>query len=127
MKTILAIALGGGLGAVIRHFMNNAVSDLVKTSSFPWGIMSINILGCFIMGVLVAVFAGIWNPSEPVRAFLVVGVLGGFTTFSSFSLDAMKLWTSGDAQGALIYVLGSVVLSLAAVFFGSFVVWKFIV
>jgi CrcB protein len=126
MKMILAIALGGGVGAVVRHFMNTGISPLLK-APFPWGIMSVNILGCFVMGVLVAVFAGLWNPPQEVRAFLTVGVLGGFTTFSAFSLDAMGLWTIGDPKGMMIYVLGSVVLSIAAVFAGSFVVWKFFV
>jgi CrcB protein len=126
MKTIVAIALGGALGSVVRHFMNNGISTLAK-GLFPWGIMGINILGCFIMGFLVAIFAGIWNPPQEVRAFLTVGFLGGFTTFSAFSLDTMSLWTSGHTQDAIAYVLGSVVLSIAAVFLGSFVVWKFIV
>ncbi|MCC7304917.1 MAG: fluoride efflux transporter CrcB [Alphaproteobacteria bacterium] len=125
MKTIAAIALGGALGAVARHFMNTGVASFVKTP-FPWGTMSVNVLGCFVMGVLVAVFAGSWNPSQEARAFLTVGFLGGFTTFSAFSLDAMGLWTTGDVKGMLLYVAGSVVLSLAAVFLGSFVVWKFV-
>ncbi len=125
LKTALFIGLGGALGSIARHFMNTGVSALVK-SDFPWGIMAVNVLGCFIMGVLVATFAGNWNPSQDVRAFLAVGVLGGFTTFSAFSLDAMTLANSGDVKGMTLYVVGSVVLSIGAVFAGSFIAWKFI-
>lgn len=125
MKTIVAIALGGALGSVIRHFMNTGIAAFFK-APFPWGILAVNVLGCFVMGVLVAVFAGVWNPPQEVRAFLTVGFLGGFTTFSAFSLDAMALWTVGDMRGMAVYVLGSVALSIAAVFLGSFVVWKFV-
>lgn len=118
MKTVLAIALGGALGSVARHFMNTSIMGVMKTP-FPWGILAINVLGCFAMGMLVATFANIWNPSPEMRAFLTVGVLGGFTTFSAFSLDAMNLWTSGDAKGMALYVIASVVLSVVAVFAGS--------
>lgn len=124
MKTVLAIALGGALGSVLRHFMNTAVAGLAKTQ-FPWGILAVNVMGCFLMGAAVAVFASLWNPSQEIRAFLTVGFLGGFTTFSAFALDSMGLWTSGDAKGMILYVMASVVLSIAAVFSGSFVVWRF--
>lgn len=125
VKTVIAVALGGAMGSVSRHFMNTGISAVMKTP-FPWGIIAVNVLGCFIMGVLVAVFAGASNPSYDLRAFLTVGFLGGFTTFSAFSLDAMNLWTAGDMKGFALYVAGSVVLSIAAVFAGSFVAWKFI-
>lgn len=125
MKTIAAIALGGALGAVARHFANAGVTAWLK-APFPWGIMAVNIVGCFVMGALVAVFAGAWSPSQEMRAFLAVGVLGGFTTFSAFSLDFMNLWTGGDIRGAFLYAMASVALSLLAVFLGSFVAWKLI-
>jgi fluoride exporter len=123
LKTIIAIGLGGALGSIARHFMNTGIATLVKTP-FPWGILVINVVGCFLMGALIAVFAGIWNPAQEVRAFLTVGFLGGFTTFSAFSLDAMQLWTAGDMKGMLLYVAVSVVLSIAAVFAGSLIIWK---
>ncbi len=125
LKTALLIGFGGGLGSMARHFMNTGVSTLVKTN-FPWGILAVNVLGCFIMGALVASFAGAWNPSQDVRAFLAVGFLGGFTTFSAFSLDAINLATTGNYAGMAFYVIGSIVLSIAAVFAGSFIVWKII-
>ena len=125
LKTVIAVGLGGALGSIARHFMNTGISAVVKTP-FPWGILIVNVLGCFVMGVLVATFAGEGNPSQDMRAFLTVGFLGGFTTFSAFSLDAMNLWTGGDIKGFAIYVTASVVLSIAAVFAGSFLAWKFI-
>lgn len=125
MKTVMAIALGGALGSVARHFMNAGLSGFFK-APFPWGILTINVLGCFFMGALVAVFASAWSPSQEVRAFLTVGFLGGFTTFSAFALDATGLWTIGDMRGMMIYVLGSVVLSIFATFAGSFLIWKFL-
>lgn len=125
LNTVIAVGMGGALGSIARHFMNTGISVLIKTP-FPWGILVINVLGCFVMGVLVAVFAGAGNPSQDMRAFLTVGFLGGFTTFSAFSLDAMNLWTSGDAKGFALYVTASVILSIAAVFAGSFIAWKFV-
>jgi CrcB protein len=122
ISTIGAIAAGGALGAVARHFANEGVSALFK-SEFPLGIMLVNIAGCFVMGVLVAVFAQ-QGASQGMRTFLTVGFLGGFTTFSAFSLDTMNLWMRGDVAGAAAYVLGSVVLSIAAVFIGSWLGMK---
>lgn len=123
-KTIAVIALGGAAGSVLRHLFNNGVMAMAKTS-FPLGILLTNIIGSFVMGVLVAGFASLWQWPESVRLFLTVGVLGGFTTFSTFSLDTMLLWSRGDAAGAMLYVGLSVALSIAAVFFGSFLVMRF--
>jgi fluoride exporter len=123
-KTIAMIALGGACGSVLRHFFNNGILILAKTQ-FPAGILAANVLGSFIMGALVALFAGLWNAPEDVRLFLTVGVLGGFTTFSAFSLDTMLLWSRGDTAGAVLYVGLSVILSIAAVFLGSFLVMRY--
>lgn len=123
-KTIAMIALGGALGSVIRHFFNNSILTLVKTQ-FPVGIVAVNVLGSFLMGMLVALFAVSWNAPEHIRLFLTVGILGGFTTFSAFSLDTMLLWSRGDAAGAVLYVALSVILSIAAVFFGSFLIMRY--
>ncbi|MGB4107255.1 MAG: fluoride efflux transporter CrcB [Alphaproteobacteria bacterium] len=124
MKTILAIALGGALGSVLRYLTNVGIGTLLP-SPFPWGTLTANVLGCFIMGVLIAAFMTLWNPAPEIKAFLTVGFLGGYTTFSAFSADTMTLWTQGDAMTAAAYVTASVVLSIAAVFIGSFIVGKF--
>ena len=114
---MLAIAAGGALGSVARYLFAGQVTRLLG-SQFPWGILVVNVVGSFAMGVLVEVMALRWDVSPETRAFLVVGVLGGFTTFSSFSLDAALLMERGDWTPALGYVLGSVVLSICGLFAG---------
>jgi CrcB protein len=108
---IAAVAVGGGLGAVCRYLLAGWVGHLVGTG-FPWGIMIVNILGSMVMGVLTEAFALAWSAGPQMRAFLTVGILGGFTTFSSFSLDAVLLFNKGEYVAGLAYVLGSVVLSI---------------
>ena len=125
IASIGAIAAGGALGAVARHFVNNGVMALAKTT-FPLGIMSINILGSFVMGALIALFAAKLDISQGWKLFLTVGFLGSFTTFSTFSLDTMTLFSRGDWVGSATYVAASVILSIAGVFAGSWIVWKFI-
>lgn len=77
------------------------------------------------MGVLIAGFMHIWTPPQEVKLFLLTGFLGAFTTFSAFSLDMMTLMNGGDMRGAVTYMTASVLLSVGAVFLGSFLVWKF--
>lgn len=113
MKLVLVIALGGGLGAVSRHLLNSWVSRLMGVD-FPWGILAINVLGSLLMGVLVEWMALRGAVSSELRAFLTVGILGGFTTFSSFSLDTWLLIERGQTVSALAYVALSVGLAIAA-------------
>ena len=119
MQTALIVFAGGGLGAVIRHFVNQLVTRLAGLD-FPLGVMLINISGSFIMGLAAAFFAfkadASW--SQPVRLFITTGILGGYTTFSAFSLDVALLWERGEPLQALLYVLGSVVLSVMGLFAG---------
>lgn len=117
MQTVLAIAAGGAIGAVLRHGVNNLFAG-----DFPWGIMTCNVAGSFVMGVLVALFADIWHASSPMRAFLAVGILGGFTTFSTFSMDAVLLWERGALMQAAFYTLGSVVLGILGLVAGISIV-----
>jgi fluoride exporter len=86
--------------------------------SFPWGTLIINIFGSLLIGVFVESFALKWNPSQVVRVFLTVGICGGFTTFSTFSLDAYLLMQRGELWSSAIYMASSVVLSIAALFAG---------
>ncbi len=121
MKTILAIALGGALGSVLRYGVNvGAVKALGL--NFPWGTLIVNVAGSFMIGLMAAVFAGHWQPSPEIRLFLVTGFLGGFTTFSAFSLDFATLWQAGDFPQALGYALVSVILSIGALFFALYLV-----
>lgn len=123
--TIGAIAFGGALGAVLRHSVNVAAAHLFGTG-FPWGTLSVNVAGSFLMGALIAVFAHFWQPPQEMRLFLITGFLGAFTTFSTFSLDASVLWERGALLAAGGYVIASVVLSIAALFAAMILVRSFV-
>lgn len=125
MQTILAIAAGGATGAVMRHGLNSSLMHLLGTG-FPYGIFAANVIGSFLMGVLVSVFAHFWEPSQAVKAFLTVGFLGAFTTFSAFSLDAVILMERGTYGAAAFYVAGSVVLAIGGLFAGMILVRMFV-
>jgi CrcB protein len=112
---LLAIAVGGGLGSLARHYLSAFVYRFAD-GTFPWGILTVNILGGFAMGLIVELSALKLNLSPELRAFLTTGLLGGFTTFSAFSLDSALLIERGDWVGAGSYMVGSVVLSVAALF-----------
>lgn len=109
------VFLGGGIGAVLRHGVNRAAAGWFGLG-FPVGTMAVNVVGSFLMGLLAGVLPG---PSQGWRLFLATGVLGGFTTFSAFSLDAVTLWQRGQVGTAALYVGGSVLLSLAAIAAGA--------
>ena len=102
MGAAILVFVGGGLGALLRY-----AASLIAPG--PLSTMAINVIGSFAIGLLVAM------PSSPLRLFLAVGLLGGFTTFSAFSLEALHFWQRGQAGLAVAYVLGSVIISLAAV------------
>jgi CrcB protein len=115
MTPIVQVALGGALGASGRYLTGIAMSRLLG-KSFPWGTLTVNILGSFLMGVLIVMLGNVFgNRFAPL---LTTGVLGGFTTFSTFSLDAVTLYERGQVGLAALYVGASVVVSLAALFAG---------
>lgn len=115
MKIILAVAAGGAIGAVMRHLVN--VQSLHWFGlGFPWSTLFVNVLGSFLMGVLVETSALLWSPGQAMRAMIAVGFLGAFTTFSSFSLDVAVLYERGALLQVAAYVAGSVVLSIGAFF-----------
>ena len=115
----LLVFIGGGLGAVARHGINRAGLALLGPG-FPWWTMAVNVAGSFAIGFLAGLF-GAWETGHNLRLFLITGVLGGFTTFSAFSLDALTLWQRGAFQDAGLYVLGSVILSLLSAVVGLMV------
>ena len=117
MKTVMAIALGGALGAVARHFISHW-SVVALGNGFPWGTLTVNVVGCFALGVVVEVMALVWSPAADWRAFLTVGVLGAFTTFSAFALDISILHERGEMLQAILYVTVSVAGSIAATLAG---------
>jgi CrcB protein len=114
MQAVLLVFLGGGLGAAVRHLVNLGAGRFLGIA-FPWGTFGVNITGSFLMGLLVAWLATKYEGGgQDLRLFLATGVLGGYTTFSSFSLDAVALWERGAQVAAAAYIIGSVVLSIAA-------------
>lgn len=117
MKTLLFVALGGAIGASGRYMVGSLVSHLPH-GGFPLGTFTVNAVGSFALGVLAALMAMTWSPSPELRAFLVVGVLGGFTTFSAFSLDVILLVERGRAALALGYVAASLIVAIGGLFAG---------
>ena len=120
----LIVFLGGGLGAALRHGINLAVARALGTA-FPYGTLLINITGSFIMGLVAAYFAFRGDASQHWRLFLTTGILGGYTTFSAFSLDAALLYERGELGMAALYVIASVALSIVGLFAGLALVRNF--
>jgi len=111
--TIGMIGLGGALGAIARHGVNVGAVQILG-QSFPYGTMIVNILGSFIMGVLVIKFNQMSTISQDLKLLCTTGFLGAFTTFSTFSLDTITLWERGEMLHALGYILISVICSVLA-------------
>lgn len=117
MKQILAIAVGGSLGALLRYGVANGV-HAVLGRGFPYGTLVVNVSGCLAMGVLYVLLVERLALSPEWRAALLIGVLGAFTTFSSFSMETFTLFEEGEWMKALMNVVLSVSLCLAAVWLG---------
>ena len=118
IQTLLHVALGGAIGASARYLTGVAALRLMGPG-FPWGTLVVNVIGSFLMGAIVIILAEL--SANRFAPLLMTGLLGGFTTFSAFSLDAVSLWERGETMQAATYVVASVVLSLAALMAGLFV------
>lgn len=118
MLRILLVGIGGFLGSVARYLMSGYVQQLSRSISFPFGTLAVNLLGCFVIGFLaqLADARGIFSAES--RAFVFVGILGGFTTFSSFGNETMNLLRDGEALLAFANVAVHLVVGLAAVWLG---------
>lgn len=116
MLNVLLVALGGGLGAASRYGVSLAVP--ARAGEWPWATFTINVTGSLLIGALAGWLATRGDAGEPWRLFLGVGVLGGFTTFSAYSLETMRMVERNDWLGASTYSLGSVIAGLAAVGLG---------
>ena len=117
MVYILAVAVGGALGAVLRYVVVIGMSN-ISFIGMPTGVLSCNILGSFLLGILIS-----WSMKDPLisenlRVFLQVGILGAFTTFSTFALEVFNMTEKGDYTVAMIYVVLSVILSIGGLFLG---------
>ncbi|MDH1113138.1 fluoride efflux transporter CrcB [Rhizobium pusense] len=117
MINIVLVAAGGAIGSVFRYLVG-VWSVRLAGVNFPWGTLTVNVVGSFLIGLLVELVARRLNAPMEMRLFLVTGVLGGFTTFSSFSLDAVSLFERGALGLSAVYVLASLSVSIAAVFAG---------
>ncbi len=117
MNAILLVASGGAIGSVARYLVGLLMTRILG-AAFPWGTLTVNVVGGLLMGLFIELLARRFDGSNELRLFVAVGVMGGFTTFSSFSLDVALLWERGEVFSALIYVLLSVILSIGALFLG---------
>ena len=119
MKAYLLVFLGAGIGGALRHGVNVGCARDCGTA-FPYGTLTVNIVGSLVMGALAGwlAFKAGEGWSQPLRLFLTTGILGGFTTFSAFSLDAVLLWERGQLGIAGAYVAASVLLSIAGLVAG---------
>lgn len=117
MNQIILIAIGGALGAVLRHSMVIGIQTFL-TVKFPYGTLFVNVLGCFIIGGIYAAFSQNNALETWVKPLLIIGILGGFTTFSSYSYELLTLLKEKEFMKAISYLLLSNVLALGASFFG---------
>jgi CrcB protein len=127
LYSVLYVALGGALGSVSRYLLGAWIQSLSKSIDFPYGTLTVNLIGCFVIGFLsqLAESRGAFTPES--RALVFIGVLGGFTTFSSFGNDTINLLRDGETVNALANVGANVIVGLLLVWFGrsvAFWIWK---
>lgn len=114
-----AVAVGGALGAVGRYWISGWVSRMAAPSLFPWGTLTVNVAGAFALGVFVGATAfGRFAVSPNLRALVAIGVLGAFTTFSTFAYENLEALRVGDVRGVMLNIVGSLVVGLAACWVG---------
>ena len=115
MTAVISVMAGGALGCGLRYWVSQA---LVRPDQFPMGTLTVNLVGCFLIGVMATWFGQLADLSEGIRLAVIVGFLGGFTTFSSFGLDTVRLLEDGRIAAATTYVLMSNVIGILAVWGG---------
>ncbi len=123
MDKILWVGAGGFIGSALRYLVGGYVQQLSGSVSFPYGTFAVNIIGCFVIGLLSQVVALRGILSDEVRLLVLTGLLGGFTTFSTFSNESFALLHKGQTWLALANIGGQLVLGLAAVWAGTAVAW----
>ena len=122
VREIIAIAVGGAFGSVLRFGVSRWVQGRTATLYFPWGIFAVNIIGCFLIGICFGLAVERFNAGPILRSGLFIGILGGFTTFSSFTMDSVSLYYSGAYGTAAIYILASVAGGILATALGLYLV-----
>ena len=127
MINILLVGFGGFIGSILRYLASGAVQQSMKRLDFPYGTLAVNVIGCFIIGFLAQYGEKHGAFSNESRAFIFIGILGGFTTFSSFGNDTINLARENFVMGALANVGANVILGLLAVWLGrtiSYLIWR---
>jgi len=127
IKNIFVVAIGGALGSVFRYVLGTWVQTLSKSIDFPYGALTVNLIGCFAIGFFSQLAEGRGAFSSDTRLFLFLGVLGGFTTFASFGNDTINLLRDGESFNALANVGANVILGLSLVWFGratAYWIWR---
>ena len=118
MPVIVGVALGGALGASARYALDHLIEQR-SFATFPWATFTINVTGCLLIGVITEALVDRHHVPAWIRVGLVMGVIGGYTTFSTYAQEALTLFDSHDAAVALAYTAGSVVTGIAAVYAGE--------
>ncbi|MBH0209315.1 MAG: fluoride efflux transporter CrcB [Nitrospira sp.] len=127
LRTLLLIGTGGFIGSILRYLLGTQVQQLSKSLQFPFGTLAVNLVGCVLVGFLAEIIGQRNIGSSDVRIFLIVGLLGGFTTFSAFGLETMGLLRNGEIWLALGNIVSHTLLGLIAVWLGysaATLVWK---
>jgi CrcB protein len=124
MYRILLVGVGGFIGSVLRYLAGGLVQDLSKSVAFPYGTLAVNVIGCFIIGFLsyLAESRGLFTTES--RAFVFVGILGGFTTFSTFGNETINLWRDGEHSLVFANIATHLILGLSAVWLGRVLAFK---
>ena len=126
MMTLVLVGIGGCLGSIARYLLSEGIQGRAG-GPFPFGTLAVNVAGCFVIGAVTALFEGTLLPTPEARAFLVAGVLGGFTTFSAFGNETFLLWREAGAAPALVNIAAQIFCGLGAVGLGRALaqaVWK---
>ena len=127
LLSVLYVALGGALGSVSRYLLGTWTQSLSKSIDFPYGTLTVNFIGCFVIGFLSQLVESRGAFTSESRAFIFIGILGGFTTFSSFGNETMNLLRDGETFNALANIGANVILGLLLVWLGRMVaywIWK---
>ncbi|MGD9210139.1 MAG: fluoride efflux transporter CrcB [Desulfobacteraceae bacterium] len=118
MLKVVIIGVGGSIGAILRYLVSGIVQNNVQSAAFPYGTMAVNLLGCLLIGIGGGLMTSRQLFSPEMRSFFFIGILGSFTTFSTFSLETFNLIKNGQNTTALIYLGGSIIIGLLAVYLG---------
>jgi len=118
MKQMIFVFAGGGIGAVLRYTVTGLVYKSID-SSFPFGTFIVNVLGCLLIGFLMTMFEDRFLMQPTMKLFITIGILGGFTTFSTFSFETMQIWLTGEITATILNAFGTLAACLAATWLGS--------